>query len=644
MEKFFEQIHFPYETLRKGQDEFIKKVYKAIYNNQNILVSAPTGLGKTVSGLTPALYQAKKRGLSVICLTSRQTQSNQIIKTIAQIQKVSNETINCVALIGKRSMCVHKDRDLHPPQDFLEFCRKVRKTNKCGYYLNSQEEDYSEIRRERLSKISQEFSDVEDFIEESAKPFVVDGKQKCGFCPYEMAAEKSFKADVIICDYNYLFQEGMRESFLGRIGKSLNECILIVDEAHNLPDRIRNAHSYSLTTEGLDFALKELKDYIKSSKYDNYITYLKQAYQECYVAKLEKDISEYPIKKEELLNAYLLRCTDVKELDEIIEKLREAELIIREDRLISYVGRVANFLERWRELDEISYLRELEKVEKNNLVSFSMKIRCLDPAEIASSVINNSFSSILMSGTLAPIQMYRDILGIENAQTLELESPFEKDNLLPIHIDDVTTKFILRGPQMYKKYSEHIENILNSTGDRNAIVFFPSYDLLDKIVSNINPLKLNRRVLRETRFMTKEQKENFVREFKKKDPFNQKANVLFAVTSGSFAEGLDLPGDALEMVLVVGLPLAKPDLYTESVIKLYDKKFRKGQFYGYICPAMNKIIQAAGRCIRTERDRGVVVFMDNRFSMALYAQTFPLHWHLKKVKEYKFAIMNFFDS
>ena len=150
-------------------------------------------------------------------------------------------------------------------------------------------------------------------------------------------------------------------------------------------------------------------------------------------------------------------------------------------------------------------------------------------------------------------------------------------------------------------------------------------------------------ILKEQKFMTKEQKEDIVEKFKESGGFDSKAKVLFAITSGSFAEGLDLPNNALELVGVFGLPLGVSDLFTQVVIRHFDKKFKKGQAYGYVYPAMNKIIQAAGRCIRTEEDKGVVVLMDTRFMFPQYALSFPKHWKLKSPQEYKLEIMNFFD-
>lgn len=642
MDPFFKQINFPYEQIRKGQDKFVKAVYKTIHTQKNLLVSAPTGLGKTVSGLAPAIYQAKARGLTVICLTSRQTQANQVIKTIADIQKASGEKISYMAFIGKRSMCVHPERDLYPPQDFNDFCKKVKLTGKCGFYKNAKNSDYEQVRKQVIETSTQAVMSVEGFVDLAASN--IPQGSKCGFCPYELAGEKSFQADVIICDYNYMFQSGIRENFLGKIGRNLNECILIVDEAHNLPDRVRNAHSYSLNTQMLNAAKQEMHDFIKDKKYDNYITNLIFTLEDLFNKKKDNKKEEYLITKEEVKKHYLSQFGELQGLGDIISKLEEIEALVKEQRVVSFVGRVANFLLRWLELDEKGFLRTIETSIRQQKEVINLKITCIDPSDLAGSVLNKTFSSILMSGTLSPIKMYQDILGIGNAYSLNLDSPFEKEAQLNLVFSDVTSKYDQRTNDMYERIASYISGSLHSGNDSNAIVFFPSYDLMDKILTKINVFGLNRKILKEQRFMTKEDKEKIVDEFKSKS-FSTKSKVLFAVTSGSFAEGLDLPNKALEMVIVVGLPLSVPDLYTQAVIRHFEQKFKKGQMYGYIYPAMSKIIQAAGRCIRTEEDKGVVIFLDNRFSWPLYAQAFPKHWHFQKAdSNYKLNISNFFED
>jgi DNA excision repair protein ERCC-2 len=646
MDDFFKQIHFPYETVRKGQDEFISKVYQTIQQEKNILVSAPTGLGKTVSALAPAIYQAKAREKTVIVLTSRQTQANQVIKTIIDISKASKQEISYVAFIGKRSMCIHEEKELYPAQDFNDFCKKVRETGKCGHYINAKNSEHEALKKEIIKTSVQAGMSVEGFID-LCKVNKPDRKEfptasKCGFCPYELTGEKAYRADVVICDFNYVFQKGIRENFLGKLGRSIEDCIIVVDEAHNLPDRIRKSHSYTLNTQMVDLALQEIKDFAKSSKLDALFYVLNSTFDTLGKALEHQKVTEKIILKEDFLT--LITSQTKKDIEDWIEECKTIEMIVKEEKIVSHVGRIGQFLEKWKTISSQGFLRTGEKVIRGNKVLYQYKITCIDPSEFSSSLLNSSHSSILMSATLSPITMYQQILGIENATCLELDSPFSKQNQLTLVVDDVTSKYTQRTPEMFKKIAKHIKEIVRTVQDKNGIVFFPSYDFMEKILAHISITQLDRKILKEQKFMSKEEKEDIIREFKSHTTFNNKSKLLFAITSGSFAEGVDLPKEMLELVIVVGLPLGVPDLYTKSVINHYDKKFHKGQLYGYVYPAMSKIIQAAGRCIRTEEDRGVVVLMDNRFYFPLYAKAFPKHWHLQKTKHPQLEISNFFDD
>lgn len=635
MDEFFTKLNFPYSSVRDGQDEFIRRVDKAISQNKNIMVSAPTGSGKTVSALAPAIYHAKAKGLTVVCLTSRQTQANQVIKTIHDINRKASENksykdgINYVAFIGKRSMCVHEDRALYPASDFNEFCKKVRETGKCKFFRNSHDSE----REDQIKQVLVETShmNVEGFV---------DLAGGCKLCPYELAGKKAASADVVICDYNYLFSTGIKEGFLGKIGRTMEQCIVVVDEAHNLPDRIRNSYSYTLSTEILKNALNELKEFVKSNEYDEFIIGVRQALEELLFDRLDSNNKDHLIEKDEFFSKLLSKFNGLK-VEDIADKLFNAGALIKEDKVISFVERVGVFLTRWAEVDTESYLRVLEKDVKEGKTVLNLRIKCIDSSEIAADVLNSTFSSVLMSGTLSPIEMYRDILGVANCDLLELDSPFAKENQLTLVDNEVTTKFTSRSPEMFRQIANNVEKVLNSSEDRNAIVFFPSYDLMDKVLSYVNIVLLGRKVLKEQRYMTKEDKEKFIDEFKD-NGLDMKSRVLFAVTSGSFAEGLDLPREALEVVIVVGLPLAVPDVFTQAVIRHFDKKFGKGQQYGYVYPAMSKIIQAAGRCIRTEEDKGIVVLMDSRFLFPTYALSFPKHWHMKVPTDFELEIKEFF--
>ena len=632
MDEFFDKIGFPYSFVREGQDRFIKKVYSSIEQKKNVMISAPTGSGKTISALAPALYYAKKNNVTVICLTSRQTQANQVIKTIRDISNKTGQKYKYMAFIGKRNMCVHPDRDLYPPSDFNEFCKKVRETGKCKFFRNARDEEHAEDIKAIIEQSSQSFMDVEGFVNLAGS---------CNFCPYEIAGFKAFKADVIVCDYNYLFSPGIRESFLGRIGRNLEECVIVVDEAHNLPDRIRNSYSYTLSSEIIKNSLSELKEFVKSKEYDEYVYAIKNAMEDLLFEKMDGDKEGFLIDKNEFFIKLLEKFGGKMKIEDICDKLYAAGALVRDERVISFTDRIANFLQKWEDSDEESYLRVMEKSVRENKTVLSLKIKCIDPSEISSEVLNHSYSSILMSGTLSPIEMYRDILGVGNCELLELESPFLSENQLTLVDNEITTKFTARSPQMYKTIAEKIEIALKAGEGKNALIFFPSYSFMERVVSDISLARLDRKVLKEQKFMTKEEKEKFIDAFKN-NGFETRAKVLFAVTSGSFAEGLDLPEDALEMVVVVGLPLAVPDVFTQAVIRHFDKKFKRGQLYGYVYPAMSKIIQAAGRCIRTEIDRGVVVLMDSRFLFPMYALSFPKHWKMQVPQDIGDSIKNFF--
>jgi len=637
MDDFLKKIDFPYETVRKGQAEFIKKVYNSIKQNKNLLVSAPTGLGKTISALAPAIKIAKEKNLTIVFLTSRQTQANQAIKTLKDIENKSTDKrdMRYVPFIGKRSMCIHPGKEGIKPNEFNEFCTKMKKTGRCKFYKNSKDENFEDQITQIIDKSSKDFMSVEEFVSFSGTH---------NFCPYEIAGKKAFKSDVVICDYNYMFQSGILEAFLGKIGRTLEECIIIVDEGHNLPDRIRNSYSYVLSTQILKNALSEIKDYFKLTEYDDYVLNIKSAIEDLYFEKILGDKKDYLISKIDFIEPFLSKFKKETSIKDVVDKLKEVEAKVKEDRLISFAGRVAGFLEKWDRLDEESYLRILEKDVQRDKTIISIKIKCIDPSQISSKILNNSHSSILMSATLSPINMYKDILGVENYNLLELDSPFEKNQQLTLVVNDVTSKYSQRTAQMYGDIANHIKDILSGAADKNSIIFFPSYDFMERVLQDVNPVRLGRIILKEQRYMTKDQKEEIVEKFKSVDAFNNKAKVLFAITSGSFSEGLDLPNKFLELVVVVGLPLGVPDLFTQAVIRHFDKKFRKGQMYGYVYPAMNKIIQAAGRCIRTENDRGVIVLMDNRFMWPLYAQTFPISWNLEVSKNPKIEISNFFNE
>ena len=626
---------FPYDKVRTGQGKFMKEVYLNIENQQSILINAPTGLGKTICSLAPTLYQAQKYNKTVIYLTSRQTQVNQVLETISQINSKRVESgkaqLRATAFIGKKNMC-YKEVSADSPDPSVK-CKKAKVPGKCAQCKNTK----NQIEYEDVSIMLENISSIEDYCKICRQE---------GFCPYTVAQLDMKKSDIIVCDVNYVFVPSIAMGFFSSLGVSLEDCIIIADEAHNLPDRIRNSHSHSISTQTIQFAKEELKlcDF-DCSKQGLILNQLKKTLEILYSSKKEFNTFEYHIEKNEFL--YQFESTlgqDIKP-NTLIEMLENVEeyLLRKELKAQSWCGSIARAIHDIYEFKTQNNVFTLELVQQKGVEHYSLKLQCLDIGDFIGPTFKEAFSSIIMSATLTPLPMYRDVMGIQNSSTLELPSPFMNERQLIIVDDEMTTQYSKRSSDMFTKIALRLEEYLQTAPMKNALIFFPSYSFMQKIVDEMHLLKLNRKILKEKRGLTQDEKNSMIRQFKQAN-MSSKSNVLFAVTSGSFSEGVDLPKEALEMVIVVGIPLNVPDLFTKALMRYYERKFKKGQLYGYVAPAISKIIQAAGRCIRTTEDKGVVILMDTRFLWPMYGINYPKFWKLeKRTHETPDRIQDFFE-
>jgi len=267
----------------------------------------------------------------------------------------------------------------------------------------------------------------------------------------------------------------------------------------------------------------------------------------------------------------------------------------------------------------------------------SLNYRCLDPSLSSTVIFEHCYSAILMSGTLTPTSMYNDLLGFPAKRTIQKEfgSPFPKKNKLTMIIPQTTTKFSERDENQFKEIAKICGDITNNING-NCALFFPSYMLLDYVNRYFAEIS-NKKIIREIPNLSKEGKYDILEEFKNS---SKKGAVLLGVASGSFGEGVDFPDNLLKCVVVVGIPLQKPDLETNELIRYYDNKFGHGWDYGYLFPAILKSLQNAGRCIRSETDKGVIVFLDQRYAWPNYKRCFPdsdiiiTKDYIEKIKEF----------
>ncbi|MBI4148939.1 ATP-dependent DNA helicase [Candidatus Woesearchaeota archaeon] len=610
-----QDVLFPYPRFREVQQELVQQVADCLRQKQNLVVHAPTGMGKTAATLSPALDFALKQKGTVFFLTSRHTQHAIAIDTLQRIRKQYQIPFAVADLIGKKWMCCQEGVERMYTGEFHEYCRAVREKKECSFY----EEVW------KGSKVSAAAQQLIAELKEAPGHYheVFASAKERKLCSYEIAMQVAKKAEVVVADYYYLFHPGIRPGFLKKLGKDLGKSIIIVDEGHNLPGRIRELMTARLSSQGIRRAVQEAKRFGFPEAVEQ-LSYAQDMLNEI-TGKMQE--GERLVRKEEVA-AYLNTITPYEQL---VGSLALAGEEIREQQKKSSTGAVADFLEAWQGPDA-GFARILSAQKGAAELSY----RCMDPSTVAAEVIAEAYATILMSGTLAPTSMFRDILGFSQAVEREFPSPFPRQNRLAMIIPSVTTKYAERNHQEYLRIAEICSRMFQAVRGNTAI-FFPSYELRNEVHQFLRG-KVEQPIFLEEQRHRKEEKHALLERFKEE---KDGGALLLGVAAGSFGEGIDLPGDLLKCVIVVGIPLHKPDLETQQLIAYYDQKFSKGWEYGYVLPALSKALQNAGRCIRSETDKGVLAFLDRRYTMPSYFRCFPREWGVKVTTDYAAEIRRF---
>lgn len=566
-------IKFPFKTKRKNQKEMIKKIEECIENQRNLLIHAPTGIGKTVAALYPAIKKATNLGLTVFFLTPRHSQHKIALDTLKKLKVTATD------IIGKKWFCNYKYNSLDS-REFQELCNYLKKEEKCEFFNRVYKiGELTEEAKIKINSLEKKILSSEE-IKKSCKEF----------CTYEISCQLAKKSLAIIADYYHLFNPFVSRNFLSKINKDLENSIIIVDEAHQLPNRARELLSSKLTSYVLRNAYIEARSLRSEVAID--IENLRLKLQSLANDKLSDKDENYIEKKELAIILNTLGEDFFQELDNISDLVKEA------GKERSFCSSLLNFIESWFNSDE-----NFARIIKRKGEGFEIKLISLLPSKITSDIINNSYATILMSATLQPLEMYSDLLGIKNYETISFKSIFPRENRLNIVAPIVTTKFSKRNEEQYKRYAIVIKKIFNNV-DGNTAVFFPSYFFLKEVRKFLN----FKEIFEESPDLNKEQKLILLERF-----INSEKALLFGVQGGSFDQGIDVPNNALKCIVIAGLALANPDLETKALINCYNKKYGRGMEYGYIFPAIQKAIQASGRAIRSEKDRAAIIYLDERF-------------------------------
>lgn len=583
------ELKFPFDSYRPGQRHMALEVYRAIENREQLIVEAPTGIGKTMAVLFPAV-KAIGSGLAEMCfyLTAKTTGRTVAQKALADLRQTGLK-FKAVTLTAKDKICFEPESECSGEQ-----CAFAR-----GYY------DRINGAVEALFTGAQAIT--RDVIEAAAREFSV--------CPFEFSLELSLWADAVICDYNYAFDPRVHlRRFFGD-DEVQREFVFLVDEANNLVDRSREMFSAQLYKQAfLDLRRQVKKDLPGISRG------LSGANTQWVKFKKEIEEAGQPFAQPEYpgeLTPPLRRF--VRAAEQWLAMNIPAPY--RQDLMALYFE-VSWFLKVAENYDS-AYATCFEKVADD----FRIKLFCIDPAQQLSEAFERSSSVVFFSATLSPMDYFRQVLGCDpGAKVMVLPSPFPPEHLCLAAADRISTLYKYR-ERTRDKVARIIDALVKGQPG-NYLVFFPSYRYLEMVRDSFSGLNTGAGYdyLEQTPGMSEDERDAFLERFAVDNRIKGRTLVGFAVMGGIFGEGIDLAGDRLSGAAIVGVGLPGISLERELIRDYYSLLQDSGFEYAYLYPGMNRVFQAAGRVIRTAEERGVVVLIGHRFSTRKYANLFPVHW------------------
>ena len=583
-----ENFNFPFEVYRKGQRELAIRVYKAIAEGKKCFAEAPTGTGKTMSTLFPAVKALGAKETNKIFYITAKTTTREIANNTLRIMREKGLNIRSVNITAKDKCCKMEEKKCIP-----EYCPYAN-----GYFdrvnmaLKEALKHKEEYDLEYINKLSDEYN----------------------ICPFEFSLELSNFCDVVICDYNYIFDP--QASLKGILEGKAKDYTILIDEAHNLLDRGRSMYSSKIFKDDFlklkrEFKSKDKGIYNSLDRANKYLIEKRKV--------LENLETKSLVEKEEPSDLYGILRSFLEKVD-----IYESKSSEENSSLLELYFNVYEFL------NICGYYGEdfttLYKLDGNNL---ELSINCLDPSRILKSIMNRFKSVIIFSATLLPMEYFKELYGAQEGDySVNLTSPFDYKNKLTIVGKDVSTTYSNRKRTLPKIVNYIVECAKSKRG--NYLVFFPSYEYMWMVHEEIKKREVDFSLVAQGDHMKEEEKEEFLALFKEG---GEKTHLGLAVLGGHFSEGIDLTLDKLIGVIIIGVGMPKICLERESIKEYYNSIGKNGFDYAYVYPGIIKVLQAAGRCIRTERDKGVVLLLDDRYFTNKYKSLLPREWFLNILAE-----------
>lgn len=603
--------YFPYSEFREHQLEAIEFIARVFITGRIGLLSSPCGTGKSVSVLTAYLMAREAEEVGKLFILTRTRNELEIYaRELQTIAEKSRTVLRATLMISRQEMCPlakgRQDVGRMDYRSFLTYCSRLKKNasgTPCPYYT-------------RVFRDWRPSREALAFLEETSVKSVLmpddmyDEASSRGMCPYELTRLAAADSDVIIGNYNHFLIEEARRSIFARGRMQMSSVNIVFDEAHSLPSAASGLLSDEVSTRTVSRAWREGVEHGFGEK--GFIRLFK-AFMERLGRNAVKQVGvgeNHVLKEDEASMPKAVSLPGETILETIEKMLEESERIVSMKMdagkpPVSHLGRIAEFIQRWVSEDSedtVRYVRVEKDARGRRIVRLG--VCSMDVSRVTRS-LNRVRSAVLMSGTLWDFDYYRDVLGLDEhrVSTLSLPSPFKRENRLILVDKAVTTKYELR-EEMTGRIAERLKTIMESVDGRVA-VYFPSYELMEKVSDK---LVVNRPVMRENVKTRVRDVLKFLRE-------NDRC-VAVGVARGKISEGVDLTSEGsslLSAVVIVGLPYPKRSEMHEALLKYYEKKFGDRAFeYASTTPCIVTLAQMAGRLIRSQQDRGVIVIMDSR--------------------------------
>lgn len=575
------KLEFPY-PYREGQRELAAGVYRTIKREKNLFIQAPTGTGKTITTVFPAVKAVGEELADKIFYLTAKTITRTVAKEAFDLLRSHGYLGRVITITAKEKLCMCEEMDCNPVH--------------CPYA----EGHYDRVNDAVFDLISRERDITREVLIEQAEEFRV--------CPFELCLDTTLWVDDIICDYNYVFDPNVYlKRFLAEGVKG--DYLFLIDEAHNLVERGREMYSAVLYKEDFLKMKKIMKEYSRKCV---------KAFEKCntHLLELKRECENY-----EILDNIGALIFALMQLGAALEEFFLKDISFPEKKEVQdFYLELRHFLNMYERVDE-NYVIYTEHEADGR---FKLKLYCVDTAVNLQECLDKGRSTIFFSATLLPIQYYKKLLSTkEDNYAVYAKTVFSKEQRLLVIGTDVSSKYTRRNDAEFTKIAKYIYETARAKKG-NYMAFFPSYKMMEQVLQKFYALNLGEMdcVVQETG-MREQEREEFLESFRVE---RENTLVGFCVMGGIFSEGIDLKNEALIGAIIVGTGLPQISNEREILKNYYDKRYGEGFDYAFRYPGMNKVLQSAGRVIRTMEDKGVIVLLDERFLQREYLRMFPREW------------------